>query len=198
MPECSVAIVGLQYATVAGGCFWGIELAFQRVHGVKATCVGYWCASKWEKASGEREKDGVCGFCERSGGHKKDPSYEEVCMTDTGHTEAVQMVYDPEEVSYDHLLGVFQQHHDPTQVNRQGNDVGSQYRSAIFYHNDEQRERAEEWKSQIPECATEIAPEGNNFWPAEEYHQRYLERGGRFGVPQSAEKGCTDAIRCYG
>ena len=134
----------------------------------------------------------------RSGGSMPDPSYEDVCTGKTGHAEAVQVIYEPNEVSYRELLDVFRQHHDPTQVNRQGNDVGPEYRSAIFYHDDEQKRQAEEWRNEISGAATEISAENSNFWSAENMHQRYLERGGRFGRAQSAEKGCTDPIRCYG
>jgi len=164
-----------QKATFAAGCFWSVELVYQRAHGVIKTEVGY------------------------TGGWKPNPTYKEVCTDTTGHAEAVQVEYDPSAISYEQLLDIFWKKHDPTQLNRQGNDIGSQYRSAIFYHNEEQKRLAEESKRKQQEklgsdkkIVTEIVPAGE-WWPAEEYHQRYLEKKG-----QSAAKGCTDPIRCYG
>ncbi len=147
-------------ATFAAGCFWGVEHSFRQVPGVVETISGY------------------------TGGHKDNPTYKEVCGTDTGHAEAVEVTFDPARVSYEDLLAVFWKIHDPTQLNRQGPDVGSQYRSAIFYHDDEQRAQAESAKAQQQESVptaktivTEIAP-APTFWPAEEYHQRYVEKNG--------------------
>ncbi|HEX2051700.1 MAG TPA: peptide-methionine (S)-S-oxide reductase MsrA [Actinomycetota bacterium] len=147
-------------ATFAAGCFWGVEVTFRNVDGVVDVTVGY------------------------TGGHTDDPTYKDVCSDRTGHAEAVEVVYDPERVTYDELLEVFWGAHDPTQVDRQGPDVGSQYRSAIFVHDDDQkaaalasRDRLEsEGRFKRP-IATEITP-ATTFWPAEDYHQRYLERRG--------------------
>lgn len=149
-----------ELATFAAGCFWGVEAAFRGTPGVLETTVGY------------------CG------GHAHNPTYEDVCTGDTGHAEAVQVRYDPAQVSYEHLLQVFWHGHDPTQVDRQGPDIGTQYRSAIFYHSPEQAAAArvskvEEDKSgrhQKP-IATEIVPAAT-FYRAEEYHQQYLEKRG--------------------
>ena len=168
----------LRRATFGAGCFWGVELNFQRVPGVLSTAVGY------------------------SQGGKNGVTYEEVCSGDTGHNEVVQIVYDPSEVSYETLIEVFFDKHDPTTLNRQGNDTGTQYRSGIYYHDEEQKKVAEEMKERMQgkfnnSIVTEIE-EIKNFNRAEEYHQQYLERGGRFGQPQSAAKGCTDPVRCYG
>lgn len=147
-------------AIFAAGCFWGPEATFRKVPGVVDAAVGY------------------CG------GHTANPTYEEVCRGNTGHAEAVEVIYDPERVSYDQLLDVFFRIHDPTQVNRQGPDVGAQYRSAIFYRDETQRERAEAMKERLDASgqfaqpiATEIA-EAGPFYRAEEYHQRYLEKRG--------------------
>jgi peptide-methionine (S)-S-oxide reductase len=145
-----------QTATFAAGCFWGIEAAFRQVPGVLDAIVGY------------------------TGGHTSNPSYEQVCSDRTGHAEAIEVTFDPDITTYDKLLDLFWTMHDPTQVNRQGPDVGSQYRSAIFFHSPEQqmqavasRERAQ--ASQPRPIATEIAAAGP-FYRAEDYHQRYFER----------------------
>ena len=145
-------------ATFAAGCFWGVEAEFRRLEGVLGTTVGY------------------------TGGDVAEPSYELVCTDTTGHAEAVLVEYDPEAVSYDDLLKVFWEGHDPTQVNRQGPDVGRQYRSAIYFHTPEQeiaatRSRAEEQTRRPRPIATEITP-AVAFYPAEDYHQRYLEKRG--------------------
>jgi len=161
------------FATFAAGCFWGVELRFQRIPGVIKTAVGY------------------------IDGDVSDPKYEAVCTGMTGHTEAVQMTYDPKVVSFEELCDVFYAGHNPTQLNRQGNDMGTQYRSGIYYHDDAQKKIAEEKKAGVVNAVTEIK-EAKTFWPAEEYHQQYLEKGGRFKNGQSAAKGCTDPIRCYG
>ena len=147
-------------ATFAAGCFWGVEAAFRQTPGVTATRVGY------------------------SGGTTTHPTYREVCTDRTGHAEAVEVSYDPERVSYDDLLTVFWENHDPTQRNRQGPDIGTQYRSAIFYHDPAQeaaarasRQRLEQSGRYSRPIVTEItqAPE---FYQAEEYHQQYLEKRG--------------------
>lgn len=148
-------------ATFAAGCFWGVEAAFRQVQGVTDTMVGY------------------------TGGQTKHPTYEDVCTHTTGHAEAVQVEYDPAQVSYDDLLQVFFSLHDPTTPNRQGPDVGSNYRSAIFYHTPEQRAAAEasiatlerEHRFKNRPIVTELVP-GAEFWRAEEYHQRYAEKHG--------------------
>ncbi|MBD3210752.1 peptide-methionine (S)-S-oxide reductase MsrA [Candidatus Micrarchaeota archaeon] len=145
-------------AVFAAGCFWGVEDIFRKVKGVRETAVGY------------------------AGGHTENPAYQDACTGRTGHAEAVQVKYDPEEVSYRELLEVFWSIHDPAQVNRQGPDVGSQYRSAIFYQDERQKELAEQSKKEEQErhsrpIATEIAPAGK-FWKAEDYHQKYHEKHG--------------------
>ena len=149
-----------QKATFGAGCFWGVEAAFRQVKGVKATAVGY------------------------AGGATKNPSYKEVCSDATGHAEVVQVEYDPAEVTYDRLLGVFWVSHDPTQLNRQGPDVGAQYRSVILFHTPEQEAAARESKAALEASGrfrrpivTEILP-APEFWLAEDYHQQYLEKRG--------------------
>jgi len=204
------------------GCFWGVELAFQRVPGVTQTFVGY------------------------TQGEKPNPTYEEVCSGSTGHTEAVQMYFNPEEVTFGALIDVLLERADPTTLNRQGSDRGTQYRSGIYYHNIEQEKVAKEKMQKVQEALNsgnygrptagkewriEIKPSGD-FWIAEKYHQQYLSKGcyflfmlslptqfcfnihivvfkitaicfafmpgGRFGQAQSSDKGCKDKIRCYG
>ncbi|ORX74020.1 methionine sulfoxide reductase A [Linderina pennispora] len=164
---------GTQLATFAAGCFWSVELVFQRKDGVLQTQVGY------------------------TGGHEGSTTYKEVCSGTTNHAEAVRLEFDPKVISYDTLLTAFWNKHDPTQGSRQGGDVGTQYRSAIFYHTEEQRNLAEASKVERQKLyenkiTTEIVPAGT-FYAAETYHQRYLEKGG-----QCASKGCSDNIRCYG
>jgi len=169
----------LQFASFGAGCFWGIELAYQRVPGVYKTEVGY------------------------TGGLTHAPSYQDVCSGQTGHVEAVRVEYDPNEVSYEKLLDVFWQRHNPTQLNRQGNDVGTQYRSGIYFYNKEQEEIAkasmekEQAKLGSKKIVTELLP-AKKWYKAENYHQQYLAKGGRMGFKQSAEKNCNDPIRCYG
>ena len=147
-------------ALFGAGCFWGVEAAFRQVEGVLATAVGY------------------------SGGRKENPSYEDVCSGRTGHAEVVEVEYDPSKVSYDDLLGVFWENHDPTTLNRQGPDVGEQYRSAIFTLAPEQEAAARASKERLEKSGrykrpivTEITP-ASKFYRAEEYHQRYLEKHG--------------------
>ena len=145
-------------ATFAAGCFWGVEAAFRETPGVLSTTVGY------------------------TGGRTKNPSYEQVCSHTTGHAEAVEVEFDPDQISYDKLLDVFFSIHDPTQMNRQGPDIGDQYRTAIFVHDDEQATEAEASKEEHAKdftrpIVTEITP-ATTFYPAEDYHQRYLEKRG--------------------
>ncbi len=146
----------LETATLAAGCFWCVEAVFDDLRGVVDVVSGY------------------------SGGHKKDPTYQEVCSESTGHAEVVQIRFDPEELSYNDLLHVFFAVHDPTTLNRQGNDIGTSYRSAIFYHSDEQRKIAEEVINKLDDAniwedpiVTEVT-EFTNFYPAEDYHQEYF------------------------
>jgi peptide-methionine (S)-S-oxide reductase len=150
----------LELATFGSGCFWCVEAIFQRVDGVEKVASGY------------------------SGGHVKNPSYKEVCEGTTGHAEVCQLSYDPEQVSYDELLEIFWQTHDPTTLNRQGNDVGTQYRSVVFYHNEDQKVLAEKYKKELDEAGiyqnpivTEIAPY-ETFYVAEDYHQNYFNENG--------------------
>ncbi|HWG37784.1 MAG TPA: peptide-methionine (S)-S-oxide reductase MsrA [Terriglobales bacterium] len=148
-------------AIFAMGCFWGSEAAFRQVPGVVATIVGY------------------------AGGVTDNPTYQQVCSDRTGHAEVVEVEFDPAQVSFDALLEVFWENHDPTTVNRQGPDVGSQYRSAVFYLNPEQEAAARGSKEALDRSGrlprpivTEITPAGT-FWRAEEYHQQYLEKRGQ-------------------
>ena len=146
-------------ATFAAGCFWGVEVDFRNTPGVTDVRVGY------------------------TGGHVDEPDYETVCRGTTGHAEAVEVTFDPAEVSFAELLDTFWELHDPTQVNRQGPDVGTQYRSAVFTHSPEQAETAAESKARAQArlsrpIATEIV-DATTFWPAEEYHQQYLVKNGR-------------------
>jgi len=154
-------------ATFGAGCFWGVEAAFRQIDGVTKTEAGY------------------------EGGKLDNPTYEDVCSHTTGHAEVVEVTYDPEQVSYEQLLGVFWGKHDPTQLNRQGWDVGDQYRSVVFVHDEEQRAAAEaskdrEQASSRRPIVTVIEP-AQTFWPAEDYHQQYLEKRGRAT--------CTPALR---
>lgn len=149
-----------ELATFGAGCFWGVEAAFQKIKGVKATTVGF------------------------MGGRLKNPTYEDVCTDATGHAEVVQIEYDPAEVSYQDLLDVFWSIHDPTTPNRQGPDIGSQYRSVIFFHTPEQGESATLSKSKLEglgvfkePVVTEIVP-AEEFYKAEEYHQKYYQKKG--------------------
>lgn len=150
-----------QLATFAAGCFWGVEEAFRGIMGVKATMVGY------------------------TGGYFENPTYEDVCSDKTGHAEAIQIEFDPTIVSYEKLLDIFWSNHDPTTLNRQGPDIGSQYRSMISYHNPEQQEIAKKSKESLEKSGnlknrivTEIVP-ASKFYKAEDYHQKYyMKRGG--------------------
>ncbi len=149
-----------EIATFGAGCFWGVEAAFRRLPGVVDVAAGY------------------------SGGHMPNPTYKDVCSHTTGHAEVVQVTFDPQKISYDQLLDLFWQIHNPTQVNRQGPDVGTQYRSAIFVHSPEQKAIAEKSKAALAAggkfqrpIATEITTAGP-FYRAEEYHQKYLEKHG--------------------
>jgi peptide-methionine (S)-S-oxide reductase len=148
------------------GCFWGPEITFREVAGVTGVTVGY------------------------TGGHSENPSYRQVCSGKTGHAEAVRVEFDPESVSYETLLDVFWDNHDPTTRDRQGPDVGSQYRSAIFYHDEQQKKSAEASKAALDSSrgyaapvVTEIQPAGP-FYPAEDYHQRFLEKRGQAATGQ--------------
>lgn len=137
-----------------------------------------------------------------TGGKNPDPTYESVCSGHSGHAEAIQVYYDPKETSYDALLDVFFGRVDPTTLNRQGNDVGTQYRSAIWYHTAEQKALAEQKIRAVQDwlgkkVVTTVEP-AQDYFLAEDYHQKYLERGGRNGNAQSGKKGCMDPIRCYG
>lgn len=150
----------MEKATFAAGCFWGVEAAFRRLDGVISTCVGY------------------------TGGETSEPSYKQVCSGRTGHAEAVQVTFDPARITYDKLLEVFWDVHDPTQLNRQGPDIGTQYRSAIFYHSPEQEQAARASLDRLAKngfagrrIVTEIVPAAP-FYMAEDYHQQYLEKRG--------------------
>ncbi len=147
-------------ATLGTGCFWCTEAIFQQLDGVYSATSGY------------------------SGGHVNNPSYKEVCNGTTGHAEVIQVVYDPKKITFDELLEVFWQTHDPTTLNRQGNDVGPQYRSVVFYHNNEQKEKAEKYKAELDKSGafnnpivTEISP-FSKFYAAENYHQDYYNQNG--------------------
>jgi peptide-methionine (S)-S-oxide reductase len=150
-----------EQASFAAGCFWGVEAAYQSIPGILSTTVGF------------------------MGGDLENPTYEDVCMRNTNHAEVVHIEYDPEQVSYEQLLNIFWQIHNPTTLNRQGPDFGTQYRSAIFYHNDKQKQIAlsskkfqnstDEFKGKI---VTEIT-KASDFYRAEEYHQKYLKKQGK-------------------
>jgi peptide-methionine (S)-S-oxide reductase len=145
-------------ATFGAGCFWGVEAAFRRLDGVTATAVGY------------------------AGGHTDDPTYRDVCSHTTGHAEVVEVTYDPDRISYDELLSVFWAEHDPTQLNRQGPDIGDQYRSVVFVHDEDQRRAAEASRdavqARISRPVVTVIEDAPTFWPAEDYHQQYLEKRG--------------------
>ncbi len=165
----------LETATFGAGCFWCVEAQFQMLDGVESVVSGF------------------------SGGTVKNPSYKEVCNGTTGHAEVCQIVYDKRKLTYPDMLEAFWKSHDPTQLNRQGNDVGTQYRSVIFYHNDEQKRLAEEYKKKLNESGaydkpvvTEISPY-TDFYKAEDYHQNYFNENGdvpycRFVVQPKVDK----------
>jgi peptide-methionine (S)-S-oxide reductase len=155
-------------ATFGAGCFWGVEAAFRQIDGVTKTEVGY------------------------EGGTLENPTYQDVCSHTTGHAEVVEVTYDPDRVSYERLLDAFWAKHNPTQRNRQGGDIGDQYRSVVFVHDDEQRAAAERSKAELDASGryrkpvvTQIEP-AQTFYAAEEYHQQYLEKRGR--------SSCTPAL----
>jgi peptide-methionine (S)-S-oxide reductase len=148
-------------ATFGAGCFWGVEETFRQLPGVLATAVGY------------------------AGGNKEKPTYEDVCSDETGHAEVVEVEFDPNKIGYDKLLEVFWSNHNPTQLNRQGPDVGTQYRSVVFYHSPQQKAQAETAKASLEKSGrfskpvvTQIEP-APTFWRAEEYHQKYLQKRGQ-------------------
>lgn len=156
----------MEKATFAAGCFWHVEEAFRHIKGVLSTTVGY------------------------TGGTTKNPTYEDVCTDTTGHAEVVEVTFDPNKVSYEELLTVFWDVHDPTTKNRQGPDIGNQYRSAIFYHTKEQKKQAEQSKKNLEKTGkykkkivTEIT-QATTFYPAEEYHQQYLQKHGLAACPR--------------
>ncbi|MCR9117926.1 MAG: peptide-methionine (S)-S-oxide reductase MsrA [bacterium] len=153
----------MELATFGAGCFWGVESVFEHTAGVTKTAVGY------------------------SGGDADNPTYQQVCSGTTGHAEVVQLEFDPDKVTFAELLDVFFENHNPTALNRQGPDIGTQYRSAVFYHSDQQRELAEaakaKWEASkkfSKPIVTEISP-ASEFYLAEEYHQKYLTKRGRGG-----------------
>ena len=150
----------MEKATFGAGCFWHVEAAYQKIKGIASTTVGY------------------------MGGDFKNPTYENVCTDKTGHTEVLQIIYDPKIITYEQLLDIFWSIHDPTQLNRQGPDRGTQYRSVIFYHNEKQKKTAEQSKNKIEKSkkytkpiTTEIT-KAKEFYKAEEYHQKYFEKNG--------------------
>lgn len=150
----------MEKATFGAGCFWHVEEAFRKINGVVSTLVGY------------------------MGGATKNPSYEKVCTDETGHAEVVQLEFDPSKVSYIQLLDAFWEMHNPTTLNRQGPDIGTQYKSVIFYHNDSQKKEAIASKNSMQKkfrdkIVTEILP-AKEFYKAEEYHQKYLQKRGLF------------------
>ncbi|MGZ8557956.1 MAG: peptide-methionine (S)-S-oxide reductase MsrA [Chitinophagaceae bacterium] len=167
----STAATTTAIATLANGCFWCTEAIFEQLDGVISATSGY------------------------TDGHVKNPTYKQVCTGETGHTEALQIVYDPAKISFDELLEVFWETHDPTTLNRQGGDVGTQYRSGIYYHNEEQKLKAETYKAELDKSGafnnpvvTEIKP-FSEFYVAENYHQQYYENNG------NSNPYCTMVIR---
>lgn len=149
-----------ELATFGAGCFWGVEEEFRKLHGVISTKVGY------------------------LGGNKDNPSYEEICSDETGHAEVVEVTFDCEKINYEQLLNLFWNIHNPTQLNRQGVDIGTQYRSAIFYHSEEQKEIAVLSKNKVEKINKYLRPivteisQVKTFWEAEDYHQQYLTKRG--------------------
>lgn len=168
---------GTATATFGTGCFWCTEACFQQLKGVVSVTSGY------------------------TGGTTKNPTYEDICSGETGHAEAVQVVYDPKVITYPELLEVFWKIHDPTTLNRQGNDVGTQYRSAIFTHNEEQKKLAEEYKLKLDKSGafkdpivTEVTP-ASMFYPAEKYHQNYYNLNSNKGYCQYVVKPKLDKLK---
>jgi len=158
-------------ATFGAGCFWGVEAAFRQIDGVTKTEAGY------------------------EGGTLENPTYEDVCSHTTGHAEVVEVTYDPERISYEQLLDVFWAKHDPTQLNRQGWDIGDNYRSAIFFHDAEQQEaavksKAGEQRNWGAPIVTQIEP-AETFYEAEDYHQQYLEKRGRSSCTPALQKAAS-------
>ncbi|MFO0808210.1 MAG: peptide-methionine (S)-S-oxide reductase MsrA [Gemmataceae bacterium] len=168
---------GMAVATFGNGCFWCTEAVFQQIKGVQRVTSGY------------------------SGGTVKDPTYQQVCTGTTGHAEVIQIVYDPKVISFTDLLEAFWYSHDPTQLNRQGNDVGTQYRSAVFYHTDEQRDLAETYKKKLNESGAYSKPVVTEitgfteFYPAEKYHQNYFTENGEQGYCQKVIRPKLDKFR---
>lgn len=168
---------GLDTITLGAGCFWCVEAVFTELKGVKSVTSGY------------------------MGGHVKNPSYREVCNGTTGHAEVARIVYDPKEITFDAILEVFWQTHDPTTLNRQGADVGTQYRSAIFCHNEEQRRIAEAYKQKLDASGAFRAPivteivAATTFYPAEDYHQNYYALNGEQGYCQMVIRPKLDKFR---
>ncbi len=153
-----MSALSTQKATFAAGCFWGVESVFRHMPGVISTKVGY------------------------TGGNLPDPTYEQVCTDKTGHAEAIEIIFDPQQITYQQLLKIFWENHNPTTLNKQGPDIGAQYRSAIFYHNTEQEQIARKSKLELEKSGkfnkpivTEITA-ATEFYPAEEYHQNYNEK----------------------
>lgn len=167
----------LQVATFAAGCFWCVEAQYQQLDGVEKVVSGY------------------------LGGHVQNPTYKQVCTGNTGHAEACNIYYNPSKITYDELLAAFWVAHDPTTLNRQGNDVGTQYRSAIFYHNEEQKQKAEQYKQKLNEekafngpVVTEISPY-STFYKAEDYHQDYYNQNSNQGYCQFVVKPKMDKFK---
>ncbi len=167
----------MEKATFGAGCFWCVEAVFQDLEGVEKVVSGY------------------------MGGHVKNPSYREVCNGTTGHAEVIQVTFDPQKISYDELLEVFFKTHDPTTLNRQGNDVGTQYRSAVFYHSEPQQKQAEQRKQQLDQAkafakpiVTEIVP-AQEFYEAEDYHQNYYNLNGSQPYCQFVIRPKVDKVR---
>ena len=169
----------LEYATIAGGCFWCVEACFDMMKGVESVTSGY------------------------SGGHKDNPTYEEVCTGETGHAEAIQITFNPNEVAYEDLLEVFFGTHDPTTLNRQGADVGTQYRSEIFYHSEAQKTKAENYiqllekeKLYDKKIVTKVSS-ATVFYPAEDYHQNYYNQNSSQGYCQMVIAPKLEKLRKY-
>ena len=149
----------IEQAMFGAGCFWGVELMFSKIEGVLKATSGY------------------------SGGHMRNPTYEQVCSDKSGHAEVVHIEFDPSKVSYEKLLDIFWKNHNPTTINMQGPDVGTQYRSVIFYYDEEQKKKAmkskEEYQKKLDKKIVTNIEKAQEFYPAEEYHQRYLEKHGQ-------------------